>query len=285
VLATCFALVACKAIPELRFYDDTVVDGAPGSSDGGPSAADTGAADAAATAACRCDDAGCGACPAAATVALGAFRVDATEVTAVAYDAFLRAGVAPQSLTQDPPQCAWNESYARGGSSDNEPAVNVDWCDAWAYCAWARKRLCGRIGGGVLAASELADPAKDEWYHACSANKPPPAYPYGSSLDTGKCNGKRGGGGPGGGNNNRLDDVKESPACRGTGAPFDEVFDMSGNAAEWVNACSGAAGAIDSCRVRGGSFETDDPSCHATGDARARTTRSGQIGFRCCAEL
>ena len=41
-------------------------------------------------------------------------------------------------------------------------AVWVNWCTAYAYCAWAGKRLCGRVegnGGGVN---------DSEWYNACS---------------------------------------------------------------------------------------------------------------------
>ena len=41
-------------------------------------------------------------------------------------------------------------------------------------------------------------------------------------------------------------------SCVGTTPPYDAVFDMSGNAGEWEDSCSGERGGGDLCRVRGG---------------------------------
>jgi hypothetical protein len=44
-----------------------------------------------------------------------------------------------------------------GAGSGNFPITNVDWCDAYAYCAGIGKRLCGKIGGGTLDQGGLDD--------------------------------------------------------------------------------------------------------------------------------
>ena len=61
------------------------------------------------------------------------------------------------------------------------------------------------------------------------------------------------------------------------------LFQMSGNVAEWTNSCVGA-GANDNCLVRGGSFDDvtgNDRTCTAAVPT-ARTTQRADIGLRCC---
>ena len=81
----------------------------------------------------------------------GSFCADSTEVTRWQYAAFLAARY---PLSEQPLHCAWNDSYVpwywQEQTRDDLPAVSMDWCDARAYCAWAGKRLCGRVGGGTV---------------------------------------------------------------------------------------------------------------------------------------
>jgi hypothetical protein len=60
----------------------------------------------------------------------------------------------------------------------------------------------------------------------------------------------------------------------------DAVYDLSGNLAEWEDSCD-VGGA---CRVRGGSHtstRSGDLGC-AADERQPKTTRSDEIGFRCC---
>jgi formylglycine-generating enzyme required for sulfatase activity len=70
--------------------------------------------------------------------------------------------------------------------------------------------------------------------------------------------------------------------CHGLNAPYDAIFDMSGNVAEWADRVSETETA-----VRGGSFETGDfprLTCDVpelvTNDSAANVR--ADIGFRCC---
>jgi hypothetical protein len=94
--------------------------------------------------------------PGPAMVPAGAFAlptmcIDATEVTNAHYAAFLASSPAPGS---GPGACTWNVRYEPlfhwppPPERAAFPVVDVDWCDAFAYCAWAGKRLCGDPGGG-----------------------------------------------------------------------------------------------------------------------------------------
>src|SRR5262249_40663852 len=107
----------------------------------------------------------------------------------------------------------------------DRPVHAVDWCDAFAYCAWAGKRLCGRIAGGSVDPTFGTDLASEsEWYNACSRGGQH-AYPYGDTYDPRACNGLEYGAGTG----PQLP-VGSLSSCTGG---FAGLFDMSGNVSEW----------------------------------------------------
>lgn len=85
-----------------------------------------------------------------APVDVGTYCVDSTEVTGRQYLEFLAAKAGDTS--GQPVDCSWNTTFEPAADIDpNEyPVAFVDWCDALAYCTWAGKRLCGKIGGGPL---------------------------------------------------------------------------------------------------------------------------------------
>jgi sulfatase modifying factor 1 len=221
----------------------------------------------------------------------GFFCMDRTEVTNKNYSDWL--ATKPSTANQSA-ACTFNTDFTPAVDATNctqydvvnhpnVPIACVDWCDAQAYCAWAGKRLCGKIGGGSNAPADFADPAKSEWYTACSHDGLY-QFPYGTNkYDATACIG--------------LDDSTRptavpTPTCQGG---YDGVYDLSGNVAEWENSCSANSGATDQCLYRGGSYadyDTSTPSlqCNsgvgtaAKSAAKARSTRDKTIGFRCCAD-
>ncbi len=135
------------------------------------------------------------------------------------------------------------------------PWIGVSFDEAKAACEGAGKRLCsGR-----------------EWSAAC-AGLPAMRFPYGPELDRGACN----------------DDVEVAPTgsfsgCEG-GVP--ELFDMSGNVAEWAGLPEdpGACGELG-CAVFGGSVELGMPDLACGLRAGfTRTSTGAAIGFRCCTD-
>jgi formylglycine-generating enzyme required for sulfatase activity len=210
----------------------------------------------------------------------GDFCIDSTEVTNAQYAEFLRAG---DGGAIDP-RCRWKTSHTPAKSwppapgDESLPVVEVDWCDAYAFCAWAGKRLCGALGGGSVATGDSTNATRSQWMYACTgggASK----YAYGDdNYKPGVCD------------TNGVGRV-DAGSLLGCQGGYPGIFDMSGNVEEWEDSCEPAADAgaeNDSCAWRGGSFNDGDfPTnyrCDISGSyyMGPRSVRAVDIGFRCC---
>jgi formylglycine-generating enzyme len=196
-------------------------------------------------------------------VRVSSFYVDSTEVTVAQYLAFLNAR--GSNTEGQPAVCSWNTSFYDGTPTnpDSYPITYVDWCDAHAFCAWAGKRLCGAIEGGALALESLLEPNLSQWSLACGGpNKG--SHPNSNS----DCNDLDG-----------LAPVGSFTGCEGF---YPGLFDLEGNAAEWVDSCSAQTGAADNCYLLGGSYVPDQGYCTHYAIDHARNGTADPFGFRCC---
>lgn len=211
----------------------------------------------------------------------GGYCIDATEVTNAQYATFLAANFPTSG--QDG-WCAWNTTYTPSTAwpatgKDANPVVYVDWCDAYAYCKWAGKHLCGKIGGGANDYGDYAFATKSEWYNACSGGGAQ-AYPYGNTYDAAKCNGCK--------SSTNCTTTTAIPAGTALGCEggYPGLFDMSGNVNEWENSCDGQTGANDNCLMRGGAFNNNNAygylKCAVAGWYSSRSATYATHGFRCC---
>ncbi len=206
-----------------------------------------------------------------------AYYIDRFEVTRKAYAAWLATNPYPGGQSA---ACAENDDLTptcRWPPDDKEhhPVVCVDWCDALAYCRAFGKRLCGKIGGGANDYHDYRDPDLDQWYNACSAGGPN-EYPYGTPFEPHTCNGGLHGRGT-------TAPVGSLPECRTDSG----LLDMSGNIAEWKDACETDATSVafNYCRLGGGTFRSGELrhlSCDSPGQDAFRTGHWDSIGFRCC---
>ena len=216
--------------------------------------------------------------------------IDKREVSAAEYYAFARvADAAGRKATT--PRCGWvgtwqpATAFGRPVPDDDRPAVAVNWCQAAEYCASVGKRLCGKVGGGTLSSSDRSRPGLDEWYTACSDNAKND-YCYGKTFDSDACNVATA--------NVSSQDTREPVGSRATcqgGASG--LRDMSGNAAEWFDACdtndTDAGGFLDNCPIHTGSIISlsglgpeEESKCLRL-DGLGRGGENFYIGFRCCA--
>lgn len=214
----------------------------------------------------------------------GCFWVDEKEVTWNDYDAFLKNSppepVLPAACSNKKdfsPAAPCKENALAGVAAATPedklkaPVTCVDWCDAKAYCVEAGKDLCP---GDY---NNPKSPVESAWFAACSSDGEND-YSYGTyKADTCKdasnssCNTKE----------NCLAQVGAFAKCK---TP-EGAFDMSGNAAEWVEECFGgdATKPDGECFVRGGSAfdESSSTKCDRA-TSRARNTPGESVGFRCC---
>jgi sulfatase modifying factor 1 len=204
----------------------------------------------------------------------GSYCIDSTEVTVAEFNAYVLDSGA---LIDTPDGCAGAVTtlLADEHAADQDlPVSNIGECYAWSYCRWAKKRLCGVIGdGGVV---ESAQPQNTEWYYACINGARNTTYPYGEQYDAEVCDTAEDGAAP----------VGTHLACHGLGAPFDQIFDMSGNVSEYVNDIG--ADNLGNVRPLGGSWENGvQASCgfNVGGGGFYGLGVEGDTGFRCCADV
>jgi sulfatase modifying factor 1 len=218
-------------------------------------------------------------------VPAGAFCIDSTEVTNKQYAAFLATS---PSTSGQIPECGWNSSFAPAKNpppgSDNAPVVQIDWCDAYAFCKWSGKHLCGAMDGGALPLNSIDDPNQDQWFVACSHGGAA-IYPYATAFDPSACNGPEQ-------NSGAPQPASSFPKCVGG---FPGIFDMVGNVDEWINSCGISVPpdggqhdpALDQCERRSGSFEDPTGSTQTCDFERSgsRNEVDLDIGFRCCSAI
>ena len=231
-------------------------------------------------------------------VRIGSYCIDVTEVTTDQYYAFSDAVAAGDASVVVPGACAFKGlAYAptfdegedctattNDRANGSLPVVCVDFCDAFAYCAWAGKRLCGVNGEPALSAADLVDPKISEWMSACT-NGGADDYPYGSSFIEGACNTLQGDGGtPPGAARKNVGTLSQCVGAVGADDAGRRPFDMSGNVDEWADYCDGDSGASDLCYWLGDSWSfADGPvgQCKIQ-DVDVRTAHFHDLGIRCC---
>lgn len=205
------------------------------------------------------------------THAKGSYCIDSTEVSKEQYDAF-RAATKPSLKL--PERCTGlTLDYQAVGGDSKIAQHNVTWCEAYVFCAWAGKRLCGAIDS-----TQPLEPKNSEWMFACSQGNTT-KYPYGDTYSATSCvNGA--GSGP--------NAVGSAAECKGAAAPYDALYDMSGNVSEWVDECVGSE-----CHALGGYYGDSDVealSCTSVVAVDGGTAtvalnvkeRLQGLGFRCC---
>jgi formylglycine-generating enzyme required for sulfatase activity len=104
------------------------------------------------------------------SVFLHAFLMDRYEVTNAQYERFVKATNHAMPVNPNPSATLWNDGRPFPGS-DTHPVVNVSWHDAVAYCAWAGKRL----------------PTEAEWEKA-ARGADARLYPWGNEWSVAKAN-------------------------------------------------------------------------------------------------
>jgi formylglycine-generating enzyme len=216
-----------------------------------------------------------------------AYCIDTTEVS----DGQFRTFLASPGAWDVPSPCSTTptlpKDYPPVPADKEFPAGNTTWCQAYAYCKWAHKRLCLGLDGGKAKYG-----GDSEWTYACRNGVAPSKYPYGAEYRD-VCNvastiRDEAGQGP-------LEPVGTNRDCRGTGKSFEKIFDMVGNASEFVDPTSMYPGedgynpdAGPQAWSVGGGAGADPPAEAHCGSGSMSYAPSGfpykNTAFRCCAD-
>ena len=223
----------------------------------------------------------------------GTMCIDKTEVTIGQYQAFLADSNKPELPPNDPAAMRCAQETDRNPTCSKEPCQGdacdmpqacVSQCDAKLFCAWAGKQLCGPVTSSPLGIdrANLLDPAKNQWRNACSPDGR--GWPYGPEYDAQACN-----------TTDRKPQACNGPAltasfekCQAPAGPYDQVFDLSSNLFEWVDASQEGPGWPDlRCIIMGGSYVHywGDTDCgeYSTLDWPCDAHHE-EFGFRCCSK-
>lgn len=206
---------------------------------------------------------------------LANFCIDTTEVTHAEYEAFTQSSATGALLAQLPSFCPPMTVFGEPPAADppDFPARDISWCDAWGFCRWAGKRLCGRIGGGsTLTQTETASATYDEAYFACSRGGRQ-AEPYGTTEVPGACDV-----GP---------DASPGPVASWAGCVggYPGLRDMVGSVEEFYDAVQfNDAGAVTYFGYRGGSWMMASADCTHHSGIDVGTAKATIVGIRCCAD-
>jgi formylglycine-generating enzyme required for sulfatase activity len=195
--------------------------------------------------------------------------IDVTEVTVADYEPFVAAASSVLPLEDG---CSWvttlaPDDFQTQKAEPNNPVVNVSYCHALHYCAWAGKHLCRRTSGAPVATGDAGfDPHTNEWVHACTHDGRQ-AYSYGPTVEDSACK-------------NQIASVKTPAACAG---PYPGLFDMLGNAGEWIDGCvdDGTIDQEDGCVAAGLERQRGEASCYDRSEL-PRDAVQPDLGFRCC---
>jgi len=227
-----------------------------------------------------------------------AYCIDRFEVSQEQYAAFVAAK--GSDFGDQPEVCAWNKEYTPKEQSDSSstgcpvgvydpakkgalPMACADWCDAKAYCAWAGKRLCGKIGGGSAAPESYADAKASQWFNACSQGGKT-VYPYGDTYKAGLCVD-----GANQGEQKQPQEATMAGDCHGQQPPFSEIAHLSGNVWEWEDRCEeGGPGGGLFCGMRGGGFSLFNLEKDTRCDGNSTTgiaIQNAAVGIRCCLDF